>query len=287
MSANDLYSILFEPVRIGPVTAPNRFYQVPHCTGLGHAYPNAMVALRSMKAEGGWGVVSSQLCEIHPSSDLESLPYDRLWDDDDIAPLARMVEGVHHHGALAALQLGHTGVGSRNFYSRTPAIGPGSVRPILPILPFQSREMDRADIRDFRGWHRDAALRGLRAGFDIIYVNVAHNMSLPSHFLSSRYNKRTDEYGGSLENRVRLLREMIIDTKEAVGHRCAVAVRFAVDELMGPHGMTCEGEGREIVEMLAELPDLWDVNISAWPNDSMSSRFAQEGFQEQYIAFVK
>ena len=62
---------------------------------------------------------------------------------------------------------------------------------------------------------------------------------------------RTDEYGGALENRARLLREMIEDTKEAVGGSCAVALRLAVDELHGPQGITSEGEGREVVAMLA------------------------------------
>ena len=146
--------------------------------------------------------------------------------------------------------------------------------------------MRRSDIRDFRRWHRAAALRARRAGFDIIYVYAGHGLSLPMHFLQSRYNHRTDEYGGSLENRVRLLRELIEDTKEAVGADCAVALRFAVDELR-PDGITHDGEGREVVEMLAELPDLWDVNVSDWANDSMTSRFAAEGYQEAFIRFVK
>ena len=63
------YDILFEPVKIGPVTAPNRFYQVPHCTGLGWVRPRMLAALRGMKAEGGWGVVCTEFCSIHPSSD--------------------------------------------------------------------------------------------------------------------------------------------------------------------------------------------------------------------------
>ena len=100
-------------------------------------------------------------------------------------------------------------------------------------------------------------------------------------------NKRTDEYGGSLENRVRLFRELIEDTKDAVGDSCAVAVRFAVEEFLGPMGITSENEGKEIVEMLAELPDLWDVNVSKWSVDSAPSRFESEGYQESYISFVK
>jgi dimethylamine/trimethylamine dehydrogenase len=81
---------------------------------------------------------------------------------------------------------------------------------------------------------------------------------------------------------VRLLREMIEDTKDAVGDTCAVAVRLAVDELHGPEGITAEGEGREVIAMLAELPDLWDVNVAgALGNDSRSARFSGEGFQEE------
>ncbi|HET9905365.1 MAG TPA: FAD-dependent oxidoreductase, partial [Anaerolineales bacterium] len=94
-------------------------------------------------------------------------------------------------------------------------------------------------------------------------------------------------YGGRLENRVRFFRELIEDTKEAVGDTCAVAVRFAVDELLGEDGLTHQGEGYEVVAMLAELPDLWDVNVSGWNNDSIPSRFGKEGHQEKYISFVK
>jgi dimethylamine/trimethylamine dehydrogenase len=286
MARDSRYDILFEPVQIGPVRAPNRFYQVPHCTGLGHAYPNAQTGLRAMKAEGGWGVVSTQLCEIHASSELIH-PYDRLWDDGDIPVHSRMVEAVHAHGSLAAVQLGHVGIVAKNLYSRTPAIGPSSVRNSLPQFPAQSRAMDKADIREFRAAHRAAVRRAKMAGFDIIYVYAAHNASVASHFLSRRYNTRSDEYGGSLENRVRLLRELLIDTREEADDRCAIAIRFAVDELLGEAGMTWDAEGREVVEILADLPDLWDVNISTWANDSMSSRFADEGYQEPYIAFVK
>jgi dimethylamine/trimethylamine dehydrogenase len=147
--------------------------------------------------------------------------------------------------------------------------------------------MDKEDIRNVRRWHRAAALRAKKAGFDIVYCYAAHNLSLAMHFLLRRYNDRTDEYGGSLKNRVRFLKELIEETKEAVGDTCAVAVRLAVDELMGEDGLTHDGEGYEIVSMLAELPDLWDVNISEWDNDSESSRFKKEGFQEPYIKFVK
>ncbi len=113
-------------------------------------------------------------------------------------------------------------------------------------------------------------------------------MSVLQHFFKTQYNKRSDEYGGSLENRVRLAKEILTDVKEAVGDTCAIAFRFATDELLGADGLNWESEGRDIVGMLAEIPDLWDVNISGWDNDSSTARFEpDEGYQEPYTAFVK
>jgi dimethylamine/trimethylamine dehydrogenase len=147
--------------------------------------------------------------------------------------------------------------------------------------------MDLSDIRALRKWHRDGALRAQKAGFDIVYVYAGHQLSTISHFLSPYRNRRSDAYGGSLENRARLLREILADTKDAVGDTCGIALRFAVDELMGDMGFTSTGEGRDLIEMLAEEPDLWDVNVGLWENDSASSRFKPSGFQDDYVAFVK
>jgi dimethylamine/trimethylamine dehydrogenase len=147
--------------------------------------------------------------------------------------------------------------------------------------------MDLSDIRAYRRWHRSAAERARTAGFDLVVVYAGHDGTIPTHFLARRHNQRSDEYGGSLANRLRLFRELIEETKEAVGAHMGVIVRFAVDEMMGPDGLEWANEGREAVAMLAELPDLWDVNVSDWTNDSMTSRFAPEGYQEEYVAFVK
>ena len=280
------YKILFEPMKIGPVTAPNRFYQVPHCTGMGHRHPRAEARLRGIKAEGGWGVVSTQEAEIHPTSDLSPCNEARIWDEQDIPALRLVTDSIHKHGSLAAIQLAHNGLHTANRYSRLSPMAP-STTSVGPDDPVQARAMDKADIAEFRRWHKEAALRGKAAGFDIIYVYAGHDMTLLQHFLLKRHNHRTDEYGGSMENRLRLFREVIADTKDAVGDTCAVAVRLAVDELMGDGGLRHDGEAREIIEALAEEPDLWDVNLSDWSNDSQTSRFSSEGFQEPYTSFVK
>jgi dimethylamine/trimethylamine dehydrogenase len=286
VSRDPRYDVLFEPVRIGPVTARNRFYQVPHCCGMGFNWPQTHAKLREMKAEGGWAVVCTEECMIHPSSDYSPEPQARVWDDRDVKYLALMVDAVHRHGALAGVQLAHNGVGAQNLYTRLKPLGPSTQAGVIGV-PTQTRGMDKTDIREFRRWHRKAALRAKQADSDIVYVYAGHDSTLLMHFLQRRRNRRSDEYGGPLENRVRLLREVLEDTKEAVGDRCGVALRLAVDELLGPEGITAHGEGREIVEMLAEIPDLWDVNVSNWANDSVTSRFGEEGQQESYVAFVK
>ena len=287
MTTDDRYAILFEPVKIGPLTARNRFYQVPHCCGLGHVRPKAHAAMRAMKAEGGWAVVSTEETEIHPTSDLAPFAEQRIWDERDIPALRLMTDAVHDQGALAAIELVHNGAHAPNLLTRAPVFAPSDIS-LDAGHPKQARAMTKADIRDLRRWHRAAARRAKEAGFDIIYVYAGHRMTLTQHFLLPELNQRTDEYGGSLENRARLLHELLEETREEVGDDCAVALRFAVDEMRGADGMQSEEEGRAVVEILADLPDLWDVNVSDWPNDSITTRFQpDDGYQTDYIAFVK
>lgn len=281
------YEVLFEPVRIGPVTARNRFFQVPHCNGMGYRDPSAQAAMRRVKAEGGWAVVCTEQVEIHPTSDITPFIELRLWDDADIPALARISEQIHEGGALAGIELAHNGMNSPNLYSREVPLGPAH----LPVAtwtydPVQARAMTRADITNLRRWHRAAVDRALTAGYDLVYVYAGHALGGLHHFLSRRYNDRSDEYGGSLENRVRLLREILTDTREAAAGRAAVACRITIDELIGEPGITA-AETHDIVGMLAELPDLWDFVLGSWEDDSVTSRFGPEAGQEQYVRGLK
>jgi len=139
---NNPYSKLFEPVKIGPVVTKNRFYQVPHCCGMGHLRPKAHAAMRALKAKGGWGVVSIEEAEIHPSSDLSPYIEQRIWDKRDIPALSLMTEAVHEHGALAAIELAHNGNHAANLYSRLPVISPVS-QSIDLVYPKQTRRMNK------------------------------------------------------------------------------------------------------------------------------------------------
>ena len=290
MSRNPRYDILFEPVQIGPVTAPNRFYCTPHALGTGNQMPHTRAAMREVRAEGGWGVVNTGYCSIHPSSDDAPLPYSRLWDDEDIGVHALMVDAVHRHGALAGVELWHGGGGTGNRMTRMPLLSASGIAGESTYPGWmnlaRSRPMDKQDIRDFRRWHVDAARRAKSAGFDIVYIYSGMNFG-PYQFLLPWINKRTDEYGGSLENRVRLTREIVEDLKEAVGDQCAVALRFSTDELLRVPGEKLESEAHEIVSMLSDLPDLWDLKSSNWVVETASARFSDQGAQEPLVGFAK
>jgi dimethylamine/trimethylamine dehydrogenase len=281
------YDILFEPVHIGPIRAKNRFFQVPHCTGMGYRDPSAEAALRRVKAEGGWAVVCTEQVEIHPTSDITPFIELRLWDDRDLPALALIAEKIHEGGALAGIELAHNGMNSPNLSSREAPLGPAH----LPVAtwshdPVQARAMTKSDIADLRRWHKDAVRRALAAGYDLVYVYAGHGLSGLQYFLSSRYNDRTDEYGGSVANRARLLSEILADTREIADGRAAVGCRMTVGEPAGRYGIT-RVETEEMVAMLAELPDLWDFVLGSWEDDSVTSRFGPEAGQEQHVRGLK
>jgi len=280
------YDVLFEPVQIGPVTARNRFFQVPHCNGMGHREPSALAAMRGMKAEGGWAVVSTEETEIHHSSDVAPYVEGRIWDDRDIAAHVLVTDAIHMHGSLAAIELLHAGMAAGNTYTRIPPMGPSHRASSGDLYPIQARRMDKQDIADLRRWYREAAIRSVEAGYDIVYVYAGHNRSTLQHFLSPRYNDRTDDYGGPLRNRARLLREVLEDTLEAVDGKAAIACRIVVDELIGPDGFTRD-EMVELLGMVGELPDVWDFMVGGWSDDSVPSRFGGEGEREELITGLK
>jgi dimethylamine/trimethylamine dehydrogenase len=274
---------LFEPLHIGPVTAPNRFYQVPHCTGMGYHRPRMLAAMRGVKAEGGWGVVCTEYCSIHASSDESPYPSASLRDDDDVRNLRMMVDAVHAHGALAGVELWYGGHTSANLYSREISMDVASLpnRATLGGLA-QSQAMNLSDIDAFRKYYRAAARRALAAGFDIVYVYANHGYLL-HNFLNPYFNLREDAYGGAAENRVHLLREVIEDVKEIVAGRSAVAVRYSIpaDFDDDPQGLIeCFGH-------IAELPDLWDITVNDYQLEMGSSRFIKEAACETAVARLK
>ncbi|MFZ1468792.1 MAG: FAD-dependent oxidoreductase [Paracoccaceae bacterium] len=290
MPRNSRYDILFEPMRIGPKTAPNRFFQVPHASGMTNAAPNVRAAFRATKAEGGWGVICTGACSVDPSSDDAPFPFATLWDESDVRAHAVMTDAVHAHGALAGVELWHGGAAAVNRNTRIAPLSPSGVPWMATHVGFMSAQrpkvMDAADIRDLIRWHVDAAIRADRAGFDILYVYAGMGY-LPYQFLLSDYNKRTDAYGGSVANRVRLVAELIDAVREAVHGRCAVALRMSMQELRARPSEVAPSEAHEVITLLKDAPDLFDVKMDYSAYDCSPSRFSAEGSHEPVIDFIK
>jgi dimethylamine/trimethylamine dehydrogenase len=290
MARNPRYDVLFEPVKIGPVTARNRFYAVPHAAGMTNTMPRMRARFREVKAEGGWGVVCTGYVSIDPTTDDSPLPFATLWDDEDVRSHALMTDAVHRHGALAGIELWHGGGSVMNRTTRTPPLSPSGTSWMATHVNFmgnqRAKAMDADDIHALRDSQAQAARRARSAGFDIVYVYAGMGY-LPYEFLLAEWNQRTDAYGGSVANRVRLVRELLEVTHEAVGGACAVALRISLEELRARPSERAASEAHEVVGLLADLPDLWDVKLDSSPTDCGPSRFSAEGSHESVIDFVK
>ena len=154
--------------------------------------------------------------------------------------------------------------------------------------------MDRDDIREVQALYVRAAKLAREAGFDIVTVYAGHGATLIHHFLLPLFNRRTDEYGGSLENRARFGREVLEQVREAVGDDCAIAFRLAVDSLEPPHGLgplgiSVDGDGGAFVQHVDHLVDMWDITVGwvEWGEDAGPSRTHAENHEAPWAGRVK
>lgn len=276
MACDPKYDVLFEPLAIGPKTMPNRFWQVPHCISASSGTPGMNAAVRAMKAEGGWGVVSTEYVSIAPEDDPSPLLLPTIWDDDDVHNLSLVTAAVHMHGALAGIELGYAGPLVLSRDSRLVPRGPSQVAAAFDGGLTYCIEASERELIELQRIYVEAAVRSRAAGFDIVYVYGAHG-SGPSQFLSPYTNKRTDRYGGSLENRARFWLETVEAVRGEVGSDCAIALRIATDELRGKVGLTLK-ETLRVLEWLDPLVDVFDFVIGAtdWGEEIATSRFRPE-----------
>lgn len=290
MARDPKHDILFEPIQIGPKTMKNRFYQIPHCIGAGSEKPGTQAANRGTKAEGGWGASCTEYCSIHPESDDTHRVSARLWDEGDVINLRHLTDTLHAHDALAAVELWYGGAHAPCMESRAVPRGPTSGASEFEHLTY-CHEADEDDVKDLVQMYVDAAKRAEQAGFDLIYVYGGHSY-LPLQFLSKFYNKRTDKYGGSLENRARFWIESLDAVKRAVGDTCGIVTRFAIDTLYGVDGVEVGDEGLSFMQLVDRegLVDLWDLNIgdiAEWGEDAGPSRFYKAGHQRPWTDEAK
>jgi dimethylamine/trimethylamine dehydrogenase len=290
MGRDPRFDILFQPIDIGPKRLRNRFFQVPQCTGAGVERPGANARHREVKAEGGWAALCTEACMIHPESDQPVATVTSLFTQGDVINHRHMTDSVHRWGALAGVELCHTGGLSNNLNSRyvSPAAGQFPTPWIPQVYTYEAEESDLKRIIRMYG---DAAERAIEAGFDIIYVHGTHG-ALPVQMLSAHHNRRTDRYGGDFHGRARFWLEVLEEIKQRIGGQCAVANRFSVDQLSGRAGVEAEEDGLRFVELVAKhgLVDLWDVNVSSleeWGEDAGPSRFYKSNHQAPWTSRVR
>ncbi len=239
---------LFQPLQIGPREARNRMIFGSHTTN--YARHNLLSEKHAhyyeARAEGGAGMIILEEHIVHPSDQ----PYERAllgYLPETPAAIARVVERIHAHGALAIVQLNHNGQQSSSDYRQRELWAPSAVPDVA------SREvpkvMELADIQAVIEGFALVAAYAKQAGADGVELQVS-DRSLLRQFLSPLTNQRGDQYGGELENRLRFVQETIEVVDAALGADLILGIRFCADELAPWAGITPE-QGREIAQILA------------------------------------
>lgn len=288
------YQHLLKPGKVGGLTLRNRIMMAP--MGSNYADPDGhcserIQAFYEARAKGGVGLIPmGSIAIAFPAGTAE--PYQVGISKDEFIPgLKALTERVHKHGAKIAVQLQHAGKtavrdlaeGRELWVPSLPPAPPQSdiMQAVTPTelstfvrppadKPVTIKVMEKADIVQMVEWFATAAKRAQQAGFDAIELHSAHSYILAG-FLSSYYNKRDDEYGGSIENRARLLLEVIAAIRERVGQDFPLWVRLDAHELNTPGGITLED--CIAVSKMVEQAGVNAVSISAYATLTTGSAF--------------
>lgn len=262
------YKNVFSPIRIRGVTFKNRLEMAPPSPNLaskdGKVTPEFVDMFRSIASGGVAAIhVGNSIISFDESRD-EERQLD-LGTDDCILPLTRFVEALENFGALASLEINHGGRDSMYQMTGRPAYSASSLVSAremqratkLGVEPIPTIEMDHAKIKDTIERYAMAAYRCKRAGMKMCMIHGGHG-NLISQFSSPLYNKRTDEYGGSLENRTRFTIEVLDRVRELCGEDFVIEMRVSADEIH-PDGMHFD-ETLKYIEMIKDKIDILHVS---------------------------
>ncbi|EXF93418.1 effector protein [Pseudomonas fluorescens HK44] len=279
------FSHLLSPGRIGLIQMRNRIIMAPMGSNFAEADGHCgerIQAYYEARARGGAGLLIMGVCSVaFPAGTAE--PFQVGVSSDEFIPgLSRLAERVHQHGAKIAMQLQHAGKTSVRDMAEGRQLWVPSVPPVLQsdmmaaltpeeLANFVSsmkrraegspiRVMDQADIAQMIEWFASAAERAKRAGFDGVELHAAHGYIIAG-FLSAYYNRREDQYGGTLENRARLLLEIVAAVRARVGNEFALWLRLDAEELHTPGGISLEDA--QAVARMAEAAGVAAISVSA------------------------
>lgn len=300
------FPYLFSELEIGPVTVKNRIYFPPHGTGfLDHvdqhyALPGERLAYYvAERAKGGAGLVFLDLQTYHPTSSYGAANHFSCAWMEEIVPRYQMIaDMVHAEDAKIFAQLIHVG-------GNAPPYGPDDptevwVPSVVPGIMMYSRygcnygmpkEMEKEDIQELLSGLRQTGINAKKGGLDGVEIHACHGYLL-GEFLSPLTNRRTDEYGGSPQNRMRLLIECIDTLREAVGEDIVVGVRISGDEFT-PGGLTLD-DNKIIAKAVEDTGKVDYISVSGGSNWTMEGTagiaapsFVPPGFLVPLAAEIK
>jgi 2,4-dienoyl-CoA reductase-like NADH-dependent reductase (Old Yellow Enzyme family) len=260
------YPNLFSALRIGPLESRNRIVCGAHFTmftepsdtwGEPGFFGERYGRYLAERARGGAGVVIAGQAQVHPTTAYQMANNAVAWDEAAIPQFRHVTAAIREHGALAFLQLAHNGGVNRGGWSKLPVWAPSDVANHLE----SPKALERHEIAELVEYFARSARNAAAGGFQGIELHGAHGY-LIHEFLSPRSNRRTDEYGGTLENRMRFCVEVLEAIRGAVGPDVAVGLRLVGDEEQGERGLTSD-DAAKIASRLetARLVDFLDVSV--------------------------
>jgi 2,4-dienoyl-CoA reductase-like NADH-dependent reductase (Old Yellow Enzyme family) len=214
---------VFSEAKLGPLTLRNRIIKAATFEA---ATPDALVTddlinYHRLPAAGGVGMTTVAYCAVSPGGRTDGW---QLWMRPEAVPgLRRLTDAIHAEGAAISAQIGHAGPVANSRTNKAKALAP--VRFFNPLSMRFAKKATRDDIADVTAAHANAARLAIESGFDAVEIHLGHNY-LASSFLSPLINRRTDEFGGSLENRAKVARGVVTAVREAVGNQIAVTAKL-------------------------------------------------------------
>src|ERR671911_1850534 len=249
---------LWTPLRLGPVTVRNRIVFAAHLTNYARdGKPTEQhAAYYGARAAGGAGLIITEEHSTHPTD----WPYEKLihgFHRSVIPGYLQITEAVHRHRVPIFAQINHNGGQASSMYTRLPVWAPSPVAdPLFREVP---KAVTAAEIEEIVAGYATVAEHCAEGGFDGIELQCSHS-SIVRGFLSPATNRRTDEYGGSLVNRARLLLEIVAAVRAVIGNRLALGVRLCGDELI--EGGTTIDDAVEVARMVEATGTVDYINTS-------------------------
>lgn len=279
------YEKLFEKGRIGRLTIRNRAVMSPMGTDLADTNGNAsprLIAYYAERAKGGIGLIINEYTGV---DDVDSIPTQhnlRMAQDYNVKAAEELTRTVHQYGAKIFAQLHHGGATSKSAFTGRQNLSPSGI-PMAPggEVP---REMTLEDIKRVQDKFVAAAVRCKKAGYDGVELHAAHGY-LMTQFISKYYNRRTDDYGGSVENRCRFIDEVIAGIRAKLGNY-PISVRMCGDEMTPEPGFLTMEDGLEIARHL-EAQGIDCINISmgsSWNGNANCEPFSYTPGWKKHVA---